>query len=85
VEARIYPIAVYPDHPGDVFRREWMSNAKNSLGELLPDARNPKDCVKLVNIPREFDGKKMDLLMDGETAVAFLVEPDREGYPELNG
>jgi hypothetical protein len=85
VEAHIYPIAVYPDHPGDVFRREWMSNAKNSLGELLPDARNPKDCVKLVNIPREFDGKKMDLLMDGETAVAFLVEPDREGYPELNG
>jgi hypothetical protein len=31
-----------------------------------------------VNIPREFDGRKMDLLMDGETAVAFLVEPDEE-------
>jgi hypothetical protein len=81
VEASIYPIAVYPDHPGELFREQWMADAKNSIAELLPDAYNPKDCVKLVDIPRAFDGKKMDLLMDGETAVAFLVEPDRETYP----
>jgi hypothetical protein len=85
VEASIFPIAVYPDQPGDLFRPEWMANAKNSLAEMLPDVHNPNDCVKLVNIPREFDGKKMDLLMDGETAVAFLVEPDRDGYPERAG
>jgi hypothetical protein len=62
-----------------------MANAKNSLAEMLPDDHNPNDCVKLVDIPREFDGKKMDLLMDGETAVAFLVEPDRDGHPERAG
>jgi len=78
VEAKIYPLALYPDQPGDLFRGEWMARAKNSLPEMLPDVFNPGECVKLVNIPREFDGRKMDLLMDGETAVAFLVEPDEE-------
>jgi hypothetical protein len=62
-----------------------MANAENSLAEMLPDVRNPDDCVKLVDIPREFGGKKLDLLMDGETAVAFLVEPDRDGDPERAG
>jgi hypothetical protein len=81
VEAQIYPIALYPDHPGDLFRRDWMAGAKNSLSEILPDVSNPGECVKLVDIPREFDGRKMDLLMDGETAVAFLTEPDKPGYP----
>jgi hypothetical protein len=85
VEAQIYPIALYPDQPGDLFRQEWMTRAKNSLDEVLPDAANPNDCVKLVNIPREFNGKKLDLLMDGETAVAFLAEPDSDGRLERAG
>jgi hypothetical protein len=79
VEAQIYPIALYPEQTGDLFRGDWMACAKNSLDEILPGVYNPRDCVKLVNIPREFEGRKMDLLMDGETAVAFLVEPDEEG------
>ncbi len=85
VEAGIYPIAIYPEYPGDLFHAEWIAKAKNSLAEMLPDARNPNDCVKLVDIPREFGGKKMDLLMDGERAVAFLVEPDLTRYPERRG
>ncbi len=85
VEAQIYPVALYPDQPGDLFRREWMARAKNTLNELLPDVSNPGECVKLVDIPREFGGRKMDLLMDGETAVAFLVEPEEEGHPVRAG
>jgi hypothetical protein len=85
VEARIYPIALYPDQPRDLFRQEWITRAKNSLDEILPDAVNPNGCVKLVNIPREFGGKKLDLLMDGETAVAFLAEPDGNSRPDRTG
>jgi hypothetical protein len=76
VEAEIYPVALYPDQPGDLFRREWLSRAKNWLDDVLPGTPGPKGCVKLVNIPGEFGGRKMDIFMDGETAVAFLAESD---------
>jgi hypothetical protein len=85
VEAEIYPVALYPDHPGDLFRREWLSRAKNWLDDILPGAPGPKDCVKLVNIPGEFGGRKMDIFMDGETAVAFLVKPEGNGHPRNHG
>jgi hypothetical protein len=79
VEAQIYPVAIYPDQPGDVFRRDWLAKAKNWLGEVLPGVAVSKDSVKLVNIPGEFGGRKMDIFMDGETAVAFLAPPDGNG------
>jgi hypothetical protein len=79
VEAEIYPVALYPDQPGDLFRREWLARAKNWLDDVLPGDAGPKECVKLVNIPGEFGGKKMDIFMDGETAVAFLTKADGNG------
>jgi hypothetical protein len=32
--------------------------------------------VRLVNIPGEFGGRKLDIMMDGETAVAYLTQPN---------
>jgi hypothetical protein len=79
VEAEIYPVALYPDQPGDLFRRDWLTQAKDWLDDILPGAPAPKGCVKLVNIPGEFGGRKLNVYMDGETAVAFLAEPEAEG------
>lgn len=79
VEAEIYPVALYPDQPGDMFRREWLTRAKNWLEDILPGAAEPKGCVKLVNIPGEFGGRKLDIFMDGETAVAYLAESGGTG------
>ena len=85
VEARIYPVALYPDQPGDLFRQEWLSRAKNWLEDILPGVPGPKNCVKLVNIPGEFGGRKMDIMMDGETAVAFLAQPGGNGHSGNHG
>jgi hypothetical protein len=85
VEARIYPVALYPDRAGDLFRQDWLQRARNWLDDLLPGAPGPKDCVKLVNIPGEFGGRKIDIFMDGETAVAFLAQPDGNGRPGRSG
>ncbi|MBN1438319.1 MAG: hypothetical protein JW929_02830 [Anaerolineales bacterium] len=79
MEARIYPVALYPDQPGDLFRREWLQRAKNWLEDLLPGFPGPRECVKLVNIPGEFGGRKIDIFMDGTTAVAFLAQPNGNG------
>lgn len=85
VEARIFPVALYPDQPGDLFRREWLSRARNWMEDLLPGVPGPKNCVKLVNIPGEFGGRKIDIFMDGETAVAFLAQPNGNGRPGHSG
>jgi len=79
VEAEIFPVALYPDQPGDLFRRDWLARARNWLDDILPGAAGAQDCLKLVNIPGEFGGKKLDIFMDGETAVAFLAKPDGNG------
>jgi hypothetical protein len=76
VEAQIYPLALYPDQPGDLFHREFFDKAINYLADVLPDADDQHPCVKLINIPREFDGRKMDILMDGERALGYLPEPN---------
>jgi hypothetical protein len=85
VEARIFPVALYPNREGDLFRQDWMERARNWLDDLLPGAPAPKDCVKLVNVPGEFGGRKIDVFMDGETAVAFLAPPDGNGRPGPSG
>jgi hypothetical protein len=83
VEAQIYPVALFPDQPGDLFRGDWLARARNWLADILPGETGPEDCVKLVNLPGEFDGRKLDVYMDGETAVAFLVKPDGFSHPRM--
>jgi hypothetical protein len=80
VEAQIYPVGLFPDQPGDLFRGDWMLRARNWLDDLVPGISGPKDCVRLVNIPGEFGGRKLDIVMDGETAVAYLTQANGNGY-----
>jgi len=85
VEANIYPVALYPDQPGDLFRGDWLLRARNWMDDLVPGLSGPKDCVRLVNIPGEFGGRKLDIMMDGETAVAYLAQPEGNGRAENHG
>jgi hypothetical protein len=85
VEADIYPVALYPDKPGDLFRSDWLTRAKNWINDLLPEHPGPKDCVRLVNIPGEFGGRKLDIVMDGQIAVAYLSQPNGDGHPANQG
>ena len=62
-----------------------MLRARNWMDDLVPGITGPKDCVRLVNIPGEFGGRKLDLLMDGETAVAFLAQPNGNGHAGDHG
>ncbi len=85
VEANIFPVALYPDQPGDLFRRDWILRARNWMDDLVPGITGPKECVRLVNIPGEYGGRKLDLVMDGETAVAFLAPTNGNGHTGNHG
>jgi hypothetical protein len=80
VEAQIYPLALYPDQAGDIFKRSLVDSAADCLSEVLPDLADQNPCVKLVNIPREYGGRKMNILMDGAQAICYLTEPDGNGH-----
>jgi len=85
VEARIFPLAVYPDDPDGYLNREFLDRAQNRLAELLPDDAGLADCVQVICVPDESGGDYFELAMDGETAMAYFSQAARKapsGRPE---
>lgn len=73
VEAQIFPLAVYPDEPGDSLNWKFMSGAANRLKDLLP-AENSRgsQCVKVIRMPSECHGRCLEIDMDGERTLAYI-------------
>ena len=74
VEAKIFPLAVYPDSPGTIFRWDYFERAPNLLPELLPGDADMVDFVTIVDIPAYSDGRLLELIMNTEQdeALAYL-------------
>jgi hypothetical protein len=74
VEARIYPLAVFPGEPGNPFRQAFFDSALNALPALLPDDARYAEYVKVIDVPATTGGKTIELVMSGEEAraLAFL-------------
>lgn len=77
VEAEIRYLPLYPDDPGVYFNEPFLRRAHNMLAELLPDAAHLSDTVRVIDVPRETDGKIVRVLMnaDLDEAVALLSSP----------
>lgn len=85
VEAQIYPLAVYPDLPGDMLNQAWLDRAQNLLGALLPEAEPLQNVLKVIHIPTQRPGHLLEISMDGERAVAYFVPAVvEERKPETN-
>ncbi len=85
VEAQIYPLAIYPDLPGDLLNQAWLDRAHNSLVALLPDAAPLAEVLKVIHIPTQRPGYLLEISMDGERAVAYFVPAVvEERKPETN-
>jgi hypothetical protein len=80
VESNIYPLAIQPDEQGDFLNRGFLEKAKNVLTALAPEAADLQDCLKVIHVPAEREGHRLEILMDGERALAFFT---REGV--VNG
>ena len=73
VESQIYPLAVYPDQPGDLLNEEFFNHARNQLALLLPEAADYTDCLKVIHVPDERPGASLEISMDSERAVAYFA------------
>ena len=75
VEAEIYPLAVYPEESSDFLARRFLDGAKNHLANLLPESARLDDCIKVIHVPEERDGARLEIVMDGERALAYIAKP----------
>jgi len=81
-------IRYLPVFPGDgsaSLNETALMRPRNVLSELLPEFASIGDVVRVIDVPAEFEGRVMHLLMNAELgeAVALLASRDREiGSPE---
>ncbi len=78
VEARIRYLPLYPGQNGNVLDEVFFRGADNLLPELAPEFAHLADVVRVIEIPRQTEGKVLRVLMnaDLEEAVGYLAEPD---------
>ena len=75
VEAQIYPLAIYPEEPNDLLDQKFIEYARNQLRDLLPEAAAYNDCIKVIHVPTEREGCRLEIAMDGQRALAYFAQP----------
>ncbi|MCI0476227.1 MAG: PEP/pyruvate-binding domain-containing protein, partial [Anaerolineales bacterium] len=74
VEARIYPLPLFPAERGTIFNRAFFQESPNALGALLPQDAEYADYVKVIDVPAFTRGRYLQVVMNEEQgeALAFL-------------
>jgi hypothetical protein len=82
VEARIVPIAIYPDQPGSIFQEEFFLQAPNLLASLVPELGTLGEVVRVIHVPGCGDGELLHVYQDAENqkGMGFIgpAQPARE-------
>jgi hypothetical protein len=77
VEARIYPLALYPDDPDAIFQAAFFDDAPDALAGLLLETDGAAErlparrCVKVIDVPATQAGHYLNIAMDGESGEAL--------------
>jgi len=80
VEARIYPLPLYP-HQGDtVFRTAFFLESPNVLKDLLPSDGKYAKYIRVIDVPATSEGRYLEVVMDSEKgkALGYLKRYDEE-------
>jgi hypothetical protein len=74
VEAKIYPLALYPGEPGIIFNTSFLENAPNQLPSLLPADAIHADTVQVIHVPSAAGGRHLHMVMntEEEKAIGYL-------------
>jgi len=77
VEADIRYIPLYPDEPKNVFNELFLRRARNVLPDLLPEYGHLGEIVRVIDVPRETEGKILRVLLnaDLDEAVGVFDQP----------
>jgi hypothetical protein len=77
VEAEIRYLPLYPDEPGNIFSKKFISSCPNSLPELLPQYEHLANVVKVIDIPTSTDRKVLHVYLNAslKKAAAIISDP----------
>ncbi|MCF7858717.1 MAG: nucleotidyltransferase domain-containing protein [Candidatus Cloacimonetes bacterium] len=77
VEAQIRYIPLYPDDKNNIFNTQFFKYSKNILTDILPEYTDLQDCVKVLDIPTQTEGKVLKIFMnaDLEEAIGYVGTP----------
>jgi hypothetical protein len=82
VEAKIYPLALFPGQSGVVFNWRFFRESPNALRDLLPDMAEYAGYVRVIDVPVVTGGRFLEVIMDDEEskALGYL-----RAYPKQGG
>jgi hypothetical protein len=74
VEARIFPLALFPGQGETVLNWRFLRESGNALANLLPEDAPYARYVRVIDVPAAAQGRFLEVLMDGEhnQAMAYL-------------
>jgi hypothetical protein len=75
VESQIYPLAIYPEEPGDYLNWDFIKQSQNQLSKFISQPTKASACIKVIHIPTERPGYYLEILMDGQRALGYLTRP----------
>lgn len=73
VEARIFPLAVFPQQPGARFNRQFLEESPSCLASLLPevDTAAYASVIRVIDVPAVRDGQLLEVVMSLEQGAAL--------------
>ena len=77
VESSIRYLPLYPDDPGIIFKEEFFLGSNNILPAILPDFASLADVIRVIDVPKEAQGRILRIYMNAELeqAVGVLTQP----------
>lgn len=87
VEARIVPLAIYPDQSDMIFDEGFLLQSANRLGELSPELSSYVEVVRVIHVPSSTNGLFLQVLQDSgaRKGVGFFAPPEKGGREGGNG
>jgi hypothetical protein len=81
VEARITPVAIFPDDPETVFNEAFFRDSPNILSSLAPGLEPSPDAVKVIHVPSCRPGQLLHVYQDGrnQEGMGFFGSSRLEG------
>ena len=73
VETQIYPLAISAEEPGDYLNLDFIREADDHSAEFIPEASAASRCIKVIHIPSERPGCHLEVGMDGQQGLGYLV------------
>jgi hypothetical protein len=79
VEADIVIVPLYPDDPGSIFNEEFLLKSPNLLKEIVPEAKDFAEVVRVIHIPSACDGHYLQVFLSTQQQKGIgLLGPVQE-------